>query len=411
MNNPHSLPVTERSLPDVDDLDRRSAHELVARMNEEDATVATAVHRALAEIAELVDVIVRRLRTGGQLFYVGAGTSGRLGVLDASECPPTFGVEPNLVRGLIAGGDEALRSAREGAEDDESAAVRDLDDAGAGPGDVVIGISASGSTPYPLAALRHAKQRGAVTAALVCNPDSAMVAVADHRLEVIVGPELIAGSTRLKAGTATKMVLNMLSTASMVRLGRTDGTAMVDLATGSKKLRERAQRIVVERTGLSPDEAAASLRRHGGSVRAVLDARGGLASAATTTEDVFHLVRVEDWRRAYGQEIAPPSLRDEGFVHCSFRSQVRASAERHFADEDALVAVEIDLATLGKSLRVEDTSGHGAFPHVYGPIPAHACRRALLLLRSSGSPTSENGNRRPFGFPAALRGHAGQPQP
>ncbi|MFC8722218.1 N-acetylmuramic acid 6-phosphate etherase [Kitasatospora sp. NPDC057198] len=238
--------------------------ELARLMNAEDRTVPEAVAAALPAIAAAVDAIVERMRRGGRLVYAGAGTAGRLGVLDASECPPTFDTAPGQVVGLIAGGPAALTSALEGAEDDRAAAVADLAALDLTAADTVIGVSASGRTPYALAAVEHARALGALTVALVGNRGSALGEAAEHRIEVVTGPELLAGSTRLKAGTAQKLVLNTVSTIVMVRLGKTYGDLMVDLRATNAKLRARSRRIVAVATGAAPADADAALAATGG---------------------------------------------------------------------------------------------------------------------------------------------------
>lgn len=251
--------VSEARNPRTDLLDRMDALELVRTMNCEDHAVAAAVAVVLPEIAEAVDRIVAAFEAGGRLIYVGAGTSGRLGVLDASECPPTFGVDASMVVGLIAGGDHALRHAVEGAEDDEAAALADLRRIALSGRDVLVGLAASGRTPYVGAALRYARGLGAAAIAITCNPGSPITLEADISIAPEVGPEVLAGSTRLKSGTAQKLILNMLSTASMVRIGKAFGNLMVDLRASNEKLRARAVRIVVQATGCSVDEAGAAL--------------------------------------------------------------------------------------------------------------------------------------------------------
>jgi N-acetylmuramic acid 6-phosphate etherase len=241
-------------------LDRMSALEIVTLMNEEDRTVADAVQQALPAIAEAVERIVGALSQGGRLFYVGAGTSGRLGVLDASECPPTFGTDPKLVQALHAGGEAALVNAVEGAEDDFDAGATDLKAVGLTAGDVVVGISASGRTPYVCGALTYAREIGAVTVALSCNSPAQMSDLADTAIEVVTGPEVLMGSTRLKAGTAQKMVLNMLSTATMVRLGKVYRNLMIDVKPTNVKLVDRACRILMQAANVDYETAAAALK-------------------------------------------------------------------------------------------------------------------------------------------------------
>jgi N-acetylmuramic acid 6-phosphate etherase len=263
-------PITEQVNPKTKDIDRRSTLDILTLINDEDRTVAEAVRRVLDSVARAVDLIVERARAGGRLFYVGTGTSGRLGVLDASECPPTFGVSPTLVRGVIAGGPDALDRAVEAAEDDPVQAARDLQGAGLTPADTVVGISASGNTPYTLGAIEHANKIGAGTVAVTCNPHSRMAATASVSIAPEVGPEVIAGSSRMKAGTAQKMILNMLSTATMIRLGLVYSNLMSNLKATNEKLRRRACRILAEETGLGTDEAALVFERAGGDLRTAL---------------------------------------------------------------------------------------------------------------------------------------------
>jgi len=261
---------TEARNPRATRLSGLSTRELLELMNDEDATVARSVREAIPEIEKAVDLIVALLSAGGRLRYIGAGTSGRLGVLDASEALPTFGVEPELVHGMIAGGDSALRRAIEGAEDDAGAGARDVRGA-VRKGDVLVGISASGRARYVLAALAAAKELGAHTVAMTCDPGSPLAHAADVAIVLRVGPEVLAGSSRLKAGTATKLALNMLSTAAMVKLGRTKGDLMIDMRPASDKLRERAIRIVRDETGVDEDEARRRLESAGWDVRAVIE--------------------------------------------------------------------------------------------------------------------------------------------
>ncbi len=249
-------PVTEQANPKTKDIDLKSAIEIVRLINEEDRTVADSVSKVLDSVAAAIDAIVERLSAGGRLFYIGTGTSGRLGVLDASECPPTFGVSPDTVQGIIAGGYDALHKSVESAEDDPGQAARDMEEAGVGSRDAVVGISASGNTPYTLGALRHAKQIGALVVAVTCNPSSQMAGEADISIAPVVGPEVIAGSSRLKAGTAQKMILNMLSTGAMIRLGLVCGNLMSNLKASNAKLRARARAILAEEAKLEADEAA-----------------------------------------------------------------------------------------------------------------------------------------------------------
>ena len=250
---------TEGARPERAEIDRLPTAELVRLMNQDDQAVALAVADAQAQIAAAIDAIVPRLERGGRLIYVGAGTAGRLGVLDASECGPTF--NSDQVVGFLAGGPGAVSTATESAEDDPDGALPDLADVTAD--DAVVGISASGRTPYVLGALAHARGRGALTVGLACNRESPLSAAVDQPIEVVVGPEFVAGSTRLKAGTAQKLVLNMLSTLTMVRLGKTYGNLMVDVRVTNEKLRDRATRIVEQVAGASRADAARALAEAG----------------------------------------------------------------------------------------------------------------------------------------------------
>jgi N-acetylmuramic acid 6-phosphate etherase len=261
---------TEGRNPRTFDLDRLSTPELLARLNAEDRTVAEAVRGALPAIVPVVEAIVGALAMGGRLIYVGAGTSGRLCVLDAVECVPTFGVDPSLVVGLIAGGPEAMMRSVEGAEDDAEAGRRDLLALRPCQLDVVVGVAASGRTPYVLGALRAAHDAGARTAGLSCNAPSPLLDCVDLPIAVVVGPEAIAGSTRLKAGTAQKMVLNMLSTASMVRWGKVYGNLMVDVRITNRKLAIRAEGIVADVAGVSRERAAELLGEAGQNARVAI---------------------------------------------------------------------------------------------------------------------------------------------
>ncbi|MCS7085594.1 MAG: N-acetylmuramic acid 6-phosphate etherase, partial [Bacteroidia bacterium] len=253
------------------DLERLSVREILEKMNAEDAKVAVAVGEALPALERLIEGVVERMRAGGRLFYIGAGTAGRLGIVDASECPPTFGVPPDLVVGIIAGGDGAVRRAVEFAEDNPEQGWKDLLDRGANEKDAVVGISASGYTPYVLGALESARKAGMLTGAIVCNPRTPIAAAAQYPVEIVVGPEFVTGSTRLKAGTAQKMALNMISTATMIRLGRVMGNKMADMQLANRKLIDRGTRYVAHATGLSPAQSMALLIEYG-SVRAALAA-------------------------------------------------------------------------------------------------------------------------------------------
>ena len=252
-------------------LDKKSVGQLLMEMNEEDQKVALAVHKAIPQIEELVEKIVERMNRGGRIFYVGAGTSGRLGVLDASEIPPTFGMPPHLVIGLIAGGEKALRNPVENAEDDLTKAWEELESYQINATDAVIGIAASGTTPYVVGALRNAKANGVLTASIACNPDSPIAREADIRIEVIVGPEFVTGSTRLKSGTAEKLVLNMISTVTMIKLGRVKGNKMVNMQLSNAKLVDRGTRMLMEELDLDYEHAKNALLVHG-SVKKVLEA-------------------------------------------------------------------------------------------------------------------------------------------
>lgn len=247
--------VSEKRNPRTADIDLLPSSDLVARINSEDKLVARAVEKELPAIAKAVDHIEAALRAGARLIYIGAGTSGRLGVLDASECPPTFSVPPEMVLGIIAGGDHALRHAVEGVEDDREQGARDLQALHLTEQDVVVGIAVSGRTPYVVGALEFARQTGAVTVALTCNPASELSKIADVDIAPVVGPEVLTGSTRLKSGTAQKLVLNMLSTASMIRSGKTYENFMVALSVSNHKLKTRAVAILCDITGLSTEDA------------------------------------------------------------------------------------------------------------------------------------------------------------
>ena len=252
------------------DLDKLSVHELLTDINREDQKVALAVQEVIPQIERLVIGIVGRMEQGGRLFYIGAGTSGRLGVLDASEIPPTFGISSQRVIGLIAGGDRALRNPVESAEDDESAGWKELMDYQIDTQEVVVGIAASGTTPYVIGALKNARKAGILTGAITCNPGSPMAEVADIAIEPLVGAEFVTGSTRMKSGTAQKMVLNMISTAVMIRLGRVKGNRMVNMQLTNRKLVDRGTRMIMEELDLDYETACRLLRLHG-SVREAVD--------------------------------------------------------------------------------------------------------------------------------------------
>lgn len=266
-------------------VDRLPTLALASLINREDTTVAEAVGERLEPISTTVDAVVARLRNGGRLIYAGAGTAGRLGVLDASECPPTFNTDPELVVGLIAGGRDALVTAVEGAEDDLALARADVTELRVGPDDALIGISASGRTPYAVEAVTAASEVGAFTAGLSCNADTALSAAAEVPIEVVVGPEVVAGSTRLKAGTAQKLVLNMISTMTMVRLGKTYGNLMVDVRASNTKLVARVHRIVADATGADDETVDRAVRESGGRAKtAILAIITGLDSTTADAE-------------------------------------------------------------------------------------------------------------------------------
>lgn len=283
--------ATEQSDPRYGDIDRLSVLDIARLMNAADAEVPAAVGRALPAIASTVEAVAERLSESGRLLYVGAGTSGRLAVLDAAECPPTFGTHPDLVQGIIAGGPSALVRSIEGSEDDFAGGKAAMADLNAGLKDVVIGISASGRTPYVVGAVEEARRRGALTAGIACTRGGPLSRSVDYPIEVVVGPEVIAGSTRLKAGTATKLVLNMISTITMIKLGRTYGNRMIELSAMNTKLADRATRIIVDVTGADEGVAKQALEDAGRRVKvaivmlehdvdaataqSLLDARGG----------------------------------------------------------------------------------------------------------------------------------------
>ena len=269
--------ITEQRNPNSMQLDSLSAQELVALINREDQQVALAVEKCLPQIASAVEKIVAAFERGGRLVYVGAGTSGRLGVLDASECPPTYGVKPEMVVGLIAGGDYALRHPIEGAEDNVQQGQADLEEIDFSARDVLVGIAASGRTPYVLGALNYAKQLGATTVSIASNPNSKMAEVADIAIETVVGPEVLTGSSRMKSGTAQKLVLNMLTTASMVLIGKCYQNLMVDVQASNEKLKARALKIVMEATECDNEAAANVLAKANGQVKlAILMQLSGL---------------------------------------------------------------------------------------------------------------------------------------
>lgn len=253
--------TTESRNQNTLDIDKISTIEMVKKINNEDKKVAEAVERELPQIAEAIDGIVERMHKGGRLIYIGAGTSGRLGILDASECPPTYGVSEDLIQGIIAGGQEAIFRAKEGAEDSRELAVADLKERKLTANDTVVGLAASGRTPYVIGGLQYANEIGALTISVTCNADSAVSKEAKISIAPVVGAEVITGSTRLKSGTAQKLVLNMLSTGSMIKLGKVYGNLMVDVRSTNEKLVERAKKIVAEATGVTINEAAEVLSK------------------------------------------------------------------------------------------------------------------------------------------------------
>lgn len=265
--------ITESSSR-YDHLERMSTAELLRNINAEDRTVADAVAQVIPAIERLVDAIVPRMQDGGRLFYLGAGTSGRLGIVDASECPPTFGVPHGLVVGLIAGGDSAIRKAVEFAEDDREQGWKDLQEHAIGGNDSVIVIAASGGTPYVIGALERCNAEGILTGGITCNPGSALATTAAHPIVVVVGPEFVTGSTRMKSGTAQKLVLNMISTSVMIKLGRVKGNRMVDMQLSNNKLIDRGTRMVMDSLNVPYEEANALLKQHGSVRKAVV--AGGL---------------------------------------------------------------------------------------------------------------------------------------
>jgi N-acetylmuramic acid 6-phosphate etherase len=278
------LPITEQENPKTAEIDKASTLDALRLINDEDKTVAVAVEKVLPQVAETVDKVVDRLRNGGRLFYVGTGTSGRLGVLDASEIPPTFGVSYDLIQGVIAGGYDALYKASEASEDDKAAGAEDLKARSITANDAVIGIAASGRTPYTIGAVEYARSLGCFTACIVCNPDSEITKAVDIAIVPVVGPEAITGSTRMKAGTAQKLALNMISTAAMIRLGYVRGNRMTNVKPSNEKLVDRSRRILMSETGLD-DAASSELMEQAGNdlrVALVMQAAGVDADRAKT---------------------------------------------------------------------------------------------------------------------------------
>lgn len=267
--------TTESSSP-YQDLEKMSVRDLLVNMNREDKTVPLAIEKVIGNIETLVTAIVQKMQDGGRLFYIGAGTSGRLGILDASEIPPTYGMPHGKVIGLIAGGDQAIRKAVENAEDNATQAWKDLQEYHIGTQDVLIGIAASGRTPYVIGGLKQARSHGVTTGCIVCNAGSEVASHADYPIEVIVGPEFVTGSTRMKSGTAQKLVLNMISTSAMIKLGRVKGNKMVDMQLTNHKLVNRGTRMIMEELSVGEEEAERLLRQFG-SVRKAVESRKGNA--------------------------------------------------------------------------------------------------------------------------------------
>lgn len=300
--------ITERRNPRTADIDLASASEIVGMMNREDATIAAVIAGQAQEIAAAVDTAAATFRNGGRLFYVGAGTSGRLGVLDASECPPTFGSDPEMVQGIIAGGAAALTRSQEGAEDRPESGAKEMDERGVNSRDFVVGIAASGTTPFVHGAIRRARQVGARTAIVACTePPELLLADCDISIVTIVGPEVVTGSTRLKAGTATKLVLNTITTGAMILVGKTYGNLMVDLRATNAKLTDRAERIVMEVTGIDRDRARELLAGAGGIVKTAI-----VMEKAGVTRD--HAERLLDQNNGVIRRViagTPPPVSDE----------------------------------------------------------------------------------------------------
>ncbi|UII55339.1 N-acetylmuramic acid 6-phosphate etherase [Cytobacillus spongiae] len=278
--------LTETRNPNTMEIDTLSTEDMLKKINEEDQTVALAVGKTISVIAKVVDSIVEKMEDGGRLLYIGAGTSGRLGILDASECPPTYSTDPEKVVAIIAGGEQAIQYPMEGAEDDEEAGIEEICVHQVSSKDVVVGIAASGRTPYTIGALKEAKKRGAVTASIVCSPNSPMGQIADHDIVAEVGPEVVTGSTRMKAGTAQKLILNMLTTASMIKLGKVYSNLMVDVMPSNEKLKIRSRNIIMEAADASEEEAIQALDTHGAVKPAILSLLTGLGK-----EDVAELLK------------------------------------------------------------------------------------------------------------------------
>jgi N-acetylmuramic acid 6-phosphate etherase len=296
-----SIPLTEQENSRTQKISSLPTAEVLRLINKEDAGVAPAIREVLPEITRAVDGIVKRIESGGRLFYIGTGTSGRLGVLDASECPPTFGVSPDLIQAVLAGGYEACYRAVEASEDDAEAGARDLEQRGFNGSDVLVGIAASGRTPYTVGAVRYGRKLGAMTIGITCVPSSAIADAAEIAIVPLVGPEVIAGSTRLKAGTAQKLILNMLSTATMIRLGYVTGNRMTNVQTRNLKLRARAIRILQSEAGLNQEEAATVLDKAQGELpvalvmsqagRSIEEAKSALRESRGVIKDAIKSLR------------------------------------------------------------------------------------------------------------------------
>lgn len=270
MNNIVRFLTTEQRNPNTRNIDSQAAEDILYRINDEDRIIADAVRSCIPDVAAATELIVSAFRQGGRLLYFGAGTSGRLGVLDASECPPTFGTDKSMVQGIIAGGPQAFRDAVEGAEDSEEEGARDVDRHGVSAKDVVAGISASGRTPYVLGAMSRAREIGATVVGICNNENTPMRALADRTIEAVVGPEVILGSTRMKAGTAQKLILNMLTTASMIRIGKVYDNLMVDMKPSNEKLVDRCKRIIRMATNASDDRVEAAYSESGGHAKTAI---------------------------------------------------------------------------------------------------------------------------------------------
>jgi N-acetylmuramic acid 6-phosphate etherase len=264
------MSITE-SPSNYSDLEKMNIRDLLININREDMTVPHAVKNAIPQIENLLPQIIQKMKDGGRLFYVGAGTSGRLGIVDASECPPTYGVPHGMVIGIMAGGDQAIRKAVEFAEDDPELGWKDLQEYDISKRDVVIGIAASGRTPYVIGAVKHAREAGLLTGCITCNLNTELASVSEYPVEVVVGPEFVTGSTRMKAGTAQKLVLNMISTSIMIKLGRVKGNKMVDMQLTNTKLVERGTRMIMEELAVTKEDAAKMLMQYG-SVRKAVEA-------------------------------------------------------------------------------------------------------------------------------------------